>query len=80
MLQKGDRAAASHELDLLIHNFPDQQDFINKAHKPIPGASTLLAPTACVLEEPRLALPVENEVAVFNSLLRQRNIQNVVAG
>jgi DNA-binding response OmpR family regulator len=44
MLQKGDRAAASHELDLLTRNFPDQQDFINKARKLIPGASTLLAP------------------------------------
>src|ERR1035441_8568891 len=44
MLQKGDRASASHELDLLTRNFPDQQDFINKARKLIPGASTLLAP------------------------------------
>jgi hypothetical protein len=44
MLQKGDRAAASHELDLLTRNFPDQQDFINRARKLVPGASTLLAP------------------------------------
>jgi hypothetical protein len=44
MLQKGDRAAAAHELDLLTRDFPDQQDFINKARKLIPGASTLLAP------------------------------------
>jgi hypothetical protein len=43
MLQKGDRAAASHELDLLTRNFPDQQDYIDKARKLIPGASTLLA-------------------------------------
>jgi hypothetical protein len=45
MLQKGDRAAAAHELDLLTRDFPDQQDFINRARKLIPGASTLLAPT-----------------------------------
>jgi hypothetical protein len=44
MLQKGDRAAASHEFDLLTHNFPDQQDFIDKARKLIPGESKLLAP------------------------------------
>jgi len=44
MLQKGDRAAASHELDLLTERFPDQQDFINKARKLIPGAATMLAP------------------------------------
>ena len=44
MLQKGDRAAASHELDLLTRDFPDQQDYIDKARKLIPGASTLLAP------------------------------------
>ena len=43
MLQKGDRPAATHELDLLSRNFPDQQDFINKARKLIPGASTVLA-------------------------------------
>lgn len=43
MLQKGDRTAAAHELDLLTHNFPDQQDYIDKARKLIPGASTLLA-------------------------------------
>src|ERR1035438_6323770 len=33
MLQKGDRAAAAHELDLLTRDFPDQQDFINRARK-----------------------------------------------
>jgi hypothetical protein len=44
MLQKGDRAGASHELDLLARNFPDQQEYINKARKLIPGGSTLLAP------------------------------------
>jgi hypothetical protein len=43
MLQKGDRPAAAHELDLLTRNFPDQQDYINKARKLIPGATTLLA-------------------------------------
>ena len=43
MLQKGDRTAASHEFDLLIRNFPDQQDLTAKARKLIPGASTLLA-------------------------------------
>ena len=45
MLQKGDRAAATHELDLLTRNFPDQQDFIAEARKLIPGASTLLGAT-----------------------------------
>src|ERR1035438_9286793 len=43
MLQKGDRAGASREFDLLTRNFPDQQDLIAKARKLIPGASTLLA-------------------------------------
>jgi hypothetical protein len=43
MLQKGDRAAAAHELDLLTRNFPDQQDLVDKARKLIPGAGSLLA-------------------------------------
>jgi outer membrane protein assembly factor BamD (BamD/ComL family) len=33
MLQKGDRAAARKELDLLARNFPDQADLATKARK-----------------------------------------------
>jgi len=43
MLQKGDRPAAARELDQLTRNFPSEQDFINRARKLVPGASTLLS-------------------------------------
>src|ERR1035437_587050 len=43
MLQKGDRAAARTELDLLARNFPDQPDLMTKARKLVPGGDTLLA-------------------------------------
>ena len=42
MLQKGDRAAARKELDLLARNFPDQADLAAKARKLVPGGDTLL--------------------------------------
>src|ERR1019366_200371 len=42
MLQKGDRAAARKELDLLARNFPDQSDLVTKARKLVPGGDTLL--------------------------------------
>lgn len=42
MLQKGDRAAARKELDLLSRNFPDQADLVTKARKLVPGGDTLL--------------------------------------
>src|ERR1039458_3443993 len=42
MLQKGDRAAARKELDLLARNFPDQADLATKARKLVPGGDTLL--------------------------------------
>src|SRR5450756_684579 len=42
MLQKGDRAAARKELDLLARNFPDQPDLATKARKLVPDGDTLL--------------------------------------
>jgi hypothetical protein len=42
MLQKGDRASARKELDLLARNFPDQSDLVTKARKLVPGGDTLL--------------------------------------
>ena len=42
MLQKGDRAAARKELDLLARNFPDQEDLATKARKLVPGGDSLL--------------------------------------
>jgi hypothetical protein len=42
MLQKGDRAAASQEVDLLARNFSEQADLIAKARKLLPGGNALL--------------------------------------
>src|SRR5450759_1040781 len=42
MLQKGDRAAARKELDLLARNFSDQPDLATKARKLVPDGDTLL--------------------------------------
>lgn len=42
MLQKGDRAAARKELDLLARNFPDQPDLATKARMLVPDGETLL--------------------------------------
>ena len=58
MLQKGDRAAAAHEFDLLTRDFPDQQDFINKARKLVPRASA--APIGGPVDR-RRSQPVEHQ-------------------
>ena len=42
MLQKGDRASARKELDLLARNFSDQPDLATKARKLVPDGDTLL--------------------------------------
>jgi hypothetical protein len=42
MLQKGDRAAASQEVDLLAKNFSEQADLIAKARKLLPDGNALL--------------------------------------
>jgi outer membrane protein assembly factor BamD (BamD/ComL family) len=42
MLQKGDRSAASKELDALARNFPEQPDLFAKARQLIPGSAALL--------------------------------------
>jgi hypothetical protein len=42
MLQKGDRAEASKELDALARNFPEQSDLFSRARKLIPGSAALL--------------------------------------
>jgi hypothetical protein len=42
VLQKGDRAGASRELQALEKNFSDQPDLIGKARKLIPGGDTVL--------------------------------------
>ena len=42
MLQRGDRPAASRELETLARNFPDQPDLVAKARKLLPGASAIL--------------------------------------
>jgi hypothetical protein len=42
MLQKGDRASASQELEALPRNFPEQPDLFARARKLIPGSAALL--------------------------------------
>ncbi len=45
MLQKGDRAAASREVELLARDYPEQQDLLARARKLLPvGAALLPAP------------------------------------
>jgi hypothetical protein len=41
MLQRGDRAGASKEVETLARNFPDQADLITKARKLLPGGLAL---------------------------------------
>jgi hypothetical protein len=44
MVQKGDRAGADKEFQLLARNFPEHQDLVSKGRKLLPGGALLAAP------------------------------------